>query len=211
MRREDTLDGRTFEPWRGGTAEARTPRPVFSARDRERLAGDPHLRPYLTITQDQVAGLLCALDRYAMILPAILADEPSFCVMDAETLQACRTLADVCRDLMRHPEATAPPPASDAVFDAPEQHELSYRKNVRGFEHITREDLVRLLRALDQYAVRAPQMDVFRDSWVPAARFLHAHNVAVSFRERPLTLNEYSEEVRGVIAKAHSLESRRQN
>jgi hypothetical protein len=205
---KDTLDGRTFEPWWGQTATRRVPRPVFSEQDRQRLAADPHVRPYLAITQTEVAGLLYALGRGAGLLypydPRLLDNESDIQFVDAEALEASQALDRVYHDLRyedrRRP---APPPKPDAVFDAAEQHELSYRKNIWGMERITREELVRLLRAVDRYTTRAPYMDVFPDrSGVATSRWLHAHNVLVGFRERPMTLEEFSEQVTFVMREA---------
>ena len=195
----NTLDGRTFEPRLGDAGSRRDPRRVFSEGDRERLAADPHLRPYLAITQSEVAGLLYALGRGAGVIcpPEV----------GAEGLEASRDLEALYGELEYVDKPAPAPPHPDAVFDAAEQDELSYRKNVRGVERITREQLIRLLRAVDRFALTAPYVDVFpTGACVVISRWLHAHNVLVGFRDRPMSLEEFSEQVDFVMSEARRRE-----
>ncbi len=201
-RDEDTLDGRTFEPRWGQVATRRDPRPVFSEQNRERLAADRHLRPYLTMTQLEVAGLLYALGRCGGVECPPGSDSEA-------ALEASGELERFYCELASYKQRSdpLPPPAPGAVFDAAEQHELSYRTNIQGFERITRDGLIRLLRAVDRYALHARYVDVFSaEGSVLIARWLHAHNILIAFRERPMTLEEFSEQVGYLISEVERRE-----
>ncbi len=163
------------------------------------MAADPHLRPYLAITQDQVAGLLGALFRWVMWTPDEFPPVLDPKDVDGQCLRAYRDLLNVRREL-EYPLHQPPPSPPDAVFDAAEQDELSYYKHVNGFERLGRTGLVRLLRAVDRNASTARPLEVAPPSTsVGFCRAVHAYNVTVGFRDRPLTVAQFDREQAAVI------------
>jgi len=177
---------------------------VFGDNDRRLLSGDPNLRRYLAITQDQVVALLSALSEWAGWSPTQLPPGADESPKHAERTRAYRELINVFHKLYQ-PQDKASAPPRDAIFDAAERDELSRYKGVRRLEHIGRTDLVRLLRVVDRYALCARPLEVFPPrAPVRVSRAIHAHNVSIAFRDRPLTYAQYAAEVYRVIDQAYS-------
>ena len=197
------------------------PAPVFSAEEQEALAADPDVRPYAGITRGQLLGLLSALSEYGMrTCLRSLDDETPLPFADAATpvsqdvLDALRAVVEWYRHtdrswLDRNATVPAGPPVDNRshgdewIFDATEQQEISYLKYGHGFEHVTRNELVRLLEPLGRYTTRASRLrhlSPLAYGCYPLNRMVHAHNRLVSFRDHPFDYDEYSESVRDVIA-----------
>jgi hypothetical protein len=194
-------DGRSFHPHVWEKTTRRDPRAVFGSDERARLSADPDLRPYLEITQEQVAGLLWACGEYfgrafGDVLPPGFGDVAP----DAEVIEAHRALRRAYAACHAHQDDGRPAGADDVIFDADEQHELSYFKWVRGAERITRQQLTRLLAALDRYATRATLIHVAPPVSI-LSRMLHGHNTLVGFRDQPVTFEEFGRQLRDLMAR----------
>jgi hypothetical protein len=194
-------DGRSFHPHAWEQTTRRDPRAVFGSDDRARLSDDPDLSPYLEITQEQVAGLLWACGEY---FGRAFGDMPppgfGDVAPDAEAIEAHRALRRAYAACCVHDDDSPTPRADDVVFDADEQHELSYFKWVRGAERITRKQLTRLLAALDRYATRATLIHVAPPVSI-VSRMLHGHNTLVCFRDQPVTFEEFGRQLRDLMAR----------
>jgi hypothetical protein len=192
------MDGRSFSPHDWEETTRRDARVVFGIEERARLRADPDLSRYVDITQEQVAGLLWACGEYFGRAFDQLPPTPEGDNRDPEVVEAHRALRRAYAACHVRPDDQPPPSADDTVFDADEQHELSYFKWVRGAEHITRQQLLLLLAALDRYAARATLVHVASPLSL-ARRMLHGHNTLVSFRDQPVTFEEFGRQLRDVM------------
>jgi hypothetical protein len=87
------------------------------------------------------------------------------------------------------------------VFNDEERNALGHHKYVSGTEHLVKAELTALLEMLGVYSQSATRVEQIYGPMTGLARIIHAHNALIDFRDRPFSLDEFSQSVRDVLAR----------
>lgn len=172
---------------------------VFGPEDEPDVRASSDVSIFSDITKSQLVGLLAALGEWAIRTGPPDLNEGCWGLTkstDPAVIEAQRALR-VCYWSRR--EARQSALQHELVFDTDERREIALHKYLRGFEDITKRDVVSLLESLIRYVPKAPRQKQIFGPMTGVVRVINAHNALVAFRERRFTIDEFEHGVRQVV------------
>jgi hypothetical protein len=170
---------------------------VLDSEHRARIASDPRLAPYANCTVPRALGLFNAFLNYEVRLhPEGSPPKAPGCSLDPIAIRAHEALMGTWQSTLS--AAVGGPTVREPIFPPEVREWMRGHKYLRAVHNLDRIQFLNLVAAFSEYSEVAPAYELLTATeTLPASsavgwnRCLHAHNCLVSFRNRPMTVDEF--------------------